>query len=106
MRSWARRRVEAARPRAAVDCNTALGKILLTLPLNLDDGSEVRWVFHLLRFYVVLLAVAVGIGGLWFASLPMDNLRLPPLPMYRKLMAQSVHDHAAQVRSESGVCAS
>jgi hypothetical protein len=48
-----------------------------------------------LRFYVVLSAVVAGIGGLWFATLPLTGPNLPPSPACRR-MIQRAQEQANQ----------
>jgi hypothetical protein len=48
-----------------------------------------------LRFYVVLSAVVAGIGGLWFASLPLTGPYLPPSSDCRR-MIQRAQEQANQ----------
>ena len=51
-------------------------------------AAEVRYP---VRFYLVLCALALGIGGLWVGSMPINPPYLPPSPAARAML-----EHAMQ----------
>jgi hypothetical protein len=61
-------------------------------------------ILYPVRFYLVLSGLALAIAGIWYASLPMDQGYLPPLPMYRHIAArfmQQTDPRAAQVERQA-----
>jgi hypothetical protein len=44
---------------------------------------------HLVRFYLVLSALVLGFGGLWYAALPVTGPYLPPSPACRQMIQQA-----------------
>ena len=52
------------------------------------------------RFYVVLSAVVLGIGGLWYASLPIDPPYLPPSAAARAMLERAEQQADAAERAE------
>jgi hypothetical protein len=61
-------------------------------------------ILYPVRFYLVLSGLALAIAGIWYASLPMDQGYLPPLPMHRHLAARFMHpadQRAAQVEQHA-----